>query len=50
MKKTVTLIIAALLVSILLVPPVAQGHRTGSESERKAILRAAGLYPRLPLK
>jgi hypothetical protein len=50
MRKLTTLIVYALLASSLVIPSVALGHRTGSESERKAILRADGKYPRLPLK
>jgi hypothetical protein len=44
------LVVLVLLASSLLIPAVALGHRTGIESERKAILRADGKYPRLPLK
>ena len=50
MGKLTTVIVCVLLASSLVVPSVAVGHRTGSESERKAILRADGVYPRLPLK
>jgi hypothetical protein len=44
------MIASALLALSLVIPSVALGHRSGSESERKAILRADGVYPRLPLK
>lgn len=50
MGKLTTVIVCVLLASSLVVPSVAVGHRTGSESERKAVLRADGVYPRLPLK
>ena len=50
MRKITMGIVWALLASSLVVPSVALGHRKGSESERKAILRADGVYPRLPIK
>ncbi|MFZ0040828.1 MAG: hypothetical protein WAK93_05945 [Solirubrobacteraceae bacterium] len=50
MRKLATLIVAAFLVPSLVIPAVALGYRSGSESERKGILRADGAYPRLPLK
>lgn len=50
MGKLATLIVSALLASSVVIPTMALGHRSGSESERRAILHAAGLYPRLPVK
>jgi hypothetical protein len=48
MRKPTKPIVLALLASSLVIPSAALGWRTGSQSERTAILRAAGAFPRLP--
>lgn len=50
MGKPTRLIVAVSLALSLVIPAVALGYRSGNESERKAILRADGAYPRLPVK
>ena len=50
MRKPTRLIVLALLASCLVIPSAALGWRAGSQSERTAILRASGDFPRLPLR